>query len=149
MLVTFTVLGGTNWAIYDLFGCAPMQTLTNGGWAVSQVTNCSIYSIANQLTNYTFYALGTPQDTDSDGLTDAYELLVSGTDPNNPDSNGNGLLDAYDFLLGLDPKTDQSLQSGYRLNYTYRKDGVLNLVTGIRAETMSVDAEGNVLSISQ
>jgi hypothetical protein len=34
-----------------------------------------------------------PVDSDGDGLTDAYETNVSGTDPNNPDSDGDGLTD--------------------------------------------------------
>ena len=40
-----------------------------------------------------FYRLGTMQDTDGDGLTDAFEKLVSHTDPNLWDSNGNGIGD--------------------------------------------------------
>ena len=40
-----------------------------------------------------FYRLGTMQDSDNDGLTDAFEKLVSHTDPNLWDSNGNGIGD--------------------------------------------------------
>ena len=54
-----------------------------------------------------FLILGTPQDTDGDGLTDAYELLVSKTDPNNRDSNLDGILDGWDVLLGLNPHQQQ------------------------------------------
>ncbi len=108
--MTFSVLGGTNGAVYDLFGCAPMLPLNNGGWSwLGQVTNCSTYSISNQLTNCTFYVLGSPQDSDGDGLTDAYELLVSKTDPLNPDSDYDGRSDGYEFLDGTDPLSAASV----------------------------------------
>jgi pimeloyl-ACP methyl ester carboxylesterase len=40
-----------------------------------------------------FYRLGTMQDSDNDGLTDAYEKLVSHTNPNLWDSDGDGVGD--------------------------------------------------------
>ncbi len=40
-----------------------------------------------------FFRLGTMQDSDGDGLPDAFEMLVSHTDPNVWDSNGNGVGD--------------------------------------------------------
>lgn len=38
-------------------------------------------------------------DTDLDGLGDAYERLVSRTNPNQADSDGNGVVDEVDFVL--------------------------------------------------
>ena len=40
-----------------------------------------------------FFRLGTHRDTDGDGLFDAYELLVLGTDPANPDTDLDGVPD--------------------------------------------------------
>ena len=51
-----------------------------------------------------FFILGTLQDTDGDELTDAYELLVLKTDPNNTDSDGDNVPDGWEVLYGLDPK---------------------------------------------
>jgi hypothetical protein len=49
--------------------------------------------------------LGTPLDSDGDGLTDAYERLVSHTDPNNPDTAGDGIADSDKVLMGVNPLT--------------------------------------------
>ena len=40
-----------------------------------------------------FLRLGTRLDTDGDGLSDAYETLAFGTDPDNPDTDGDGVPD--------------------------------------------------------
>ncbi|MGI6636225.1 MAG: hypothetical protein ACOX7B_13825 [Christensenellales bacterium] len=45
-------------------------------------------------TAYQYYA-----DSDKDGLSDAYEVSVSRTDPKNPDSDGDGLTDGDEVLL--------------------------------------------------
>ena len=69
-------------------------------------------------TNYTvnitsqnaFLILGTPQDSDSDGLTDAYELLVSHSNPTNYTTDGTGMADGWEVLyfghIGIDPNGD-------------------------------------------
>jgi hypothetical protein len=41
-------------------------------------------------------------DTDGDGWTDFYEINVSHTDPNNPDTDGDGVIDSKDSAP-LDP----------------------------------------------
>ena len=50
-----------------------------------------------------FLVLGTGLDSDGDGLTDAYELLVSKTDPHNWDTDGDGISDADEVLFHTDP----------------------------------------------
>ncbi len=44
----------------------------------------------------------TAEDTDGDGLDDATELYVAGTDPQNRDTDGDGLID-YEVIFGLNP----------------------------------------------
>jgi hypothetical protein len=51
------------------------------------------------------------QDSDFDGLTDAYEKLVSHTDPTNPDTDGDGLSDYYELLNNLSPFASQPIPS--------------------------------------
>ncbi len=49
------------------------------------------------------FRLGTHHDTDGDGLFDARERLVFGTDPANPDTDGDGLPDGEEPATGADP----------------------------------------------
>ncbi|MGN1090516.1 MAG: hypothetical protein ACI4Q6_08965, partial [Huintestinicola sp.] len=54
-------------------------------------------------------------DSDKDGLTDKYELEVSGTNPKNADSDGDGVMDGPEVRAGLDPlnpKTDGETPDG-------------------------------------
>ena len=50
------------------------------------------------------------QDTDQDGIADQDEILVTGTDPNNPDNDGDGLSDGVEIqnrMNPLDPDMDR------------------------------------------
>jgi hypothetical protein len=96
-----------------------------------------------------FLILGTPQDTDGDGLTDAYEKLVSHTDPNNKYSNLDGLLDSWEVLLGLNPTQNNLTNPSMRSNYSYDSADWLEGISGVRSGAISLDNEGNVLSVSQ
>ena len=42
-------------------------------------------------------------DADGDGLSDAGETLVTGTDPNNPDTDGDGLSDGVEVVNNMNP----------------------------------------------
>jgi hypothetical protein len=50
-----------------------------------------------------FFRVGTKVDSDGDGLSDAFERLVSQTDPLASDSDGDGLPDGWEYENGLDP----------------------------------------------
>ena len=60
-----------------------------------------------------FFNVGTHDDTDGDGLPDAYELLVTLTDPLDGDSDGDGLSDQFELATAgtdpHDPDTDGDL----------------------------------------
>jgi hypothetical protein len=45
----------------------------------------------------------TPEDTDGDGLSDADEIDIYGTEINNPDTDGDGCPDGWEVARGLDP----------------------------------------------
>ena len=50
-----------------------------------------------------FFRLGTRRDTDGDGLPDAWERLVAGSDPAEEDSDFDGLADGEEGSFGADP----------------------------------------------
>jgi hypothetical protein len=110
---TFAIAGGTSGWMYDLFASPVLPTqLTNGLWSwLGQGGTCSTYSIPNlPTTGAAFFVLGTPLDSDGDGLTDAYERLVSHSDPYKVDTDGNGMPDGWQVLnfgkIGTDPNGD-------------------------------------------
>ena len=104
MNVTLTIAGGTPGGLYDVFATTVLGTPINSlPWAwLGQGANCGIYSLS-LLNSTAFFILGTSLDSDEDGLPDAYERLVSHTDPYNPDSDGDGWTDGEEVLNGTDP----------------------------------------------
>lgn len=151
MNLTFAIEGGSNNIPYDVFANSVLGFGTNDmPWAwMGQGNQCNVYSLTNLPTTACFLILGTPQDSDSDGLTDAYEKLVSKTDPNNPDTDGDGLSDAWEVLLGLNPLLNDNAQSTSRSNYSYDLTDWLEGISGIRTGSVSLDNEGNVQTVSQ
>ena len=98
--VEVTILGGTNNLLYDLFytPAVTSNSLIHSTWTwlgQEQNSNTVAYSIAAGTNGYFF--LGTPQDTDTDGLTDAWETLLTRTSPTNSDSDADGLLDGWEW----------------------------------------------------
>jgi hypothetical protein len=151
--VTFTIAGGSNSVAYDVFAntVIDFSSTTNRPWAwMGQGQHCMTYTLAGLTNGTCFLILGTPQDSDGDGLTDAYELLVSKTNPKNPDTDGDGMLDGWEVQFGFNPRDfDDSGQTSFRLNFTYDLDGWLRQLSGGRAEQVLVDPEGNVQSNSR
>jgi len=147
MAVQFTITGGSNGIPYDVFANSVLDfsSNTNLSWAwMGQGYQCVTYILTNLPTTACFIILGTPQDADSDGLTDAYERLVSKTDPNNPNSSGDRMLDGWKVLWGMNPSINNSAQPGERANFLY--DGISRLKsdTGIVNEAFGFDAQGNI-----
>lgn len=87
-------------------------------------TNQTSFYFSKPQTPMAFFIATSAQDTDSDGLTDGYEVLVTKTSPTNPDSDGNGTLDGAEdfdgdglvnqdeFMLGTNPFKADSNGSG-------------------------------------
>ncbi len=151
MAMTFTIQGGSDGVPYDVFANSVLsfgQTGTPWAW-MGQGYHGNIYTLTNLPPTACFLILGTPQDTDGDGLTDAYELLVSKSDPNVYNTSGDGLSDGWDVLLGLSPLVNQFAQPSTRSTYDYTHADWLDSVTGIRSGDINLDPEGNVTSVSQ
>jgi hypothetical protein len=108
--ITFTIMGGSNGLAYDVFATPALTTpLTNGIWTwMGQGYQCVTYSIQGLTNSAVFLLLGTPFDPDDKGLTKAYEMLVSHTDPYVVDSLPDGMPDAWKVLAGLST-TDPNL----------------------------------------
>lgn len=151
MTVTFSIEGGQDGYYYDVFaGTALTSPLGNGYWTwQGQGQHCLTYSLTGFPQGTVFLILGTPLDEDEDGLTSAYENLVSKTDPNNADTDGDGIPDGWAVLLGLNPLSSAGTQPLSRSNYGYTLADWLNQISGIKSGTVSLDNEGNVLSVSQ
>ena len=100
MTVTFGIEGGTNGVFYDVFANTSLSFGPNGAaWAwLGQGQTCQMYSLTNLPNTTCFLILGTPQDSDHDGLTDAYEALVSKSSPTNYSTDGTGMADGWEVL---------------------------------------------------
>jgi hypothetical protein len=70
----------TNTLVSPLDG---VTTYTNVFWSCS----------TNRAGSAAFFRIGTRHESDGDGCTDAYEMLVLGTDPENADTDGDGMPD--------------------------------------------------------
>ena len=151
MNMTFSLGGGSNGVPYDVFANPVLGFGTNTPpWIwMGQGYHCNRYMVTNLPIESVFLVLGTPQDLDGDGLTDAFENLVSHTDPNHADTDGDGIPDSWEVLLGLNPLINDNAQSTSRSNYSYDLVDWLEGISGARTGSVSLDAEGNVLSVSQ
>ena len=148
--VTFTIQGGQAGYYYDVFATGALTSpRTNSVWFwMGQGNSGNTYTLPIS-SDAAFFILGTPKDTDGDGLTDAYENLVSHTDPNNADTDGDGNPDGWEVLLGMNPLSNDNAQPSSRANYSYTAADWLNGVSGVRSGTIATDNEGNVQSVSQ
>jgi len=112
MTIQFTIEGGYPGLPYDVFANSVLSFGPNGvPWAwEGQGYQCTRYSLAITNTSDVFIILGTPQDTDQDGLTDAYEELVSKSSPTNYSTDGTGMADGWEVLyfgqIGVSPNGD-------------------------------------------
>ena len=81
----------------------------SGGAAVTNIHwSCAGQRIPPYKGDSGFFRLGTRQDSDGDGLPDAYEIIVLGSNPLLSDSDGDGLSDAEEGALGTNPLSADS-----------------------------------------
>ena len=137
--------------MFDVFANAALSpSSTNYQWVwEGQGYQCNTYTLTNLPTGGAYLILGTPKDSDGDGLTDAYELLVSHTNPNLADSTGDGMLDGWKVVWGLSTSTNNTTQISERSNYGYDGTDWLDSITGVRSGSVGLDPEGNVTQSSQ
>lgn len=106
MRLQFTIQGGFDGIPYDTFvnSVLDFSSNTNLAWSwQGQGHHGNTYVITNLPNTTCFLILGTPQDSDGDGLTDAYERLVSKTNPYVANTSGDGISDSDKILDGLNP----------------------------------------------
>jgi hypothetical protein len=149
--VTFTIAGGEDGCAYDVFAIGALTSpISNGQWSwMGQGYHCNTYTLPITGSADAFLILGTPLDSDGSDLTDAYQYLVSKTNPSAPYSNPDGILVGWEVLLGLNPNNSNLTDLTKRANYGYTPADWLNGVTGVKAGTVNLDNEGNVTSVSQ
>lgn len=123
--VTFDVQGswdGFTNALYDVFMTPYLagNSITNSQWVwLERGPSCSTYQYTNQPEQMAFYVLGTPLDSDGDGLTDAIESLVTRTAPNVPDPNP--------FPVIVSQPLSQTVDLGDSVTFTVQATGLLPL----------------------
>src|ERR1700722_5080014 len=99
MNVTFSINGGTNGGLYDVFATSAFEIpIASANWVwMGQGPSCYTYTITNISSAEAIFILGTPQDSGGVDLTDAYQYLVSKTNPNILDSDFDNLLTGWEI----------------------------------------------------
>jgi len=153
--IALSILTATNES-YDVFGTTNLVTLalpalsrTNWEWLIRGTGTATNFSWGQTNWCERYFQLGRTNDFDGDWLPDAYETLVSHTQTNKWDTDDDGLSDWWELQIGLNPLLNESAQTGSRINYVYDGAGRLKQVSGKRSETVTVDAEGNIVTLSQ
>jgi hypothetical protein len=111
MNLTFQIGGGLDGVYYDVFANSVLSIPPGtNAWAwMGQGLHCVTYLLTNMPNTSAFLILGTPKDSDSDGLTDAYEYLVSLTNPLAQDTDGDGITDGEELgIYHLNPLSQDS-----------------------------------------
>ena len=100
--VTFTIEGGLPGYAYDVFATAALQSpITNSIWVwLGQGYQCTTYTVNIPSVN-ALLVLGTPQDSNGDGVTDAYSDLIGHIDPSVAQSDAYGVPYAWYIQNGL------------------------------------------------
>ncbi len=96
-------------AWYDIFGTTnlspyvPPLNQTNWIWLQRAFGVPTSFLWTNYIPCEAWFQLGTMWDADGDGLTSAYEMFASGTNPNIRDTDSDGVGDGSEILIGRNP----------------------------------------------
>jgi hypothetical protein len=105
---TLHFFGVSGTTLGDLDGDGAIEILLGAGdpiaWWLVPIEGGSAY----------LYSVTADPDSDDDGLTDADEINLFGTDPHNPDSDGDGAGDGFEVRLGTNPLSPASLPPGWQ-----------------------------------
>jgi hypothetical protein len=132
----------------DIFSIGALGT-TNVWTVLERGPSCARYEYVNQSSGGRFYILGTMLDTDGDGLTDAYEKLLSKSNSALWDTDGDEISDRDEVVLGTNPLVNEIALASGRMNFQYNGAGWLTNVFGGWNKGIILDFEGNVKNISQ
>jgi hypothetical protein len=99
-----------------------------------------------------FFVANHVLDTDSDGVIDALEIFINGTDPNNSDSDGDGLSDGDELWIygsdALNPDSDgDGLTDGFEALYGGDPNGNNN--SDVPDDLLDLDQDGLTAAMEQ
>ena len=100
--------------VYDLFmttnlsANVPGLNLTNWVWLLRTDPGQTNLVVPDLSADQAYFMLGRTNDLDSDGLTDAFEHLVSHSDPAQWSTRGDGISDQTAWLQGRNPRVPGS-----------------------------------------
>lgn len=107
-VATLQIHTSTTNASYDVFGTTNLNSLplpslsrTNWAWLARAAGSSTNFLWTSLVPCAAFFELGTLLDEDADGLTSAYENLVSHTLSGTADTDGDGLADGYELLTSF------------------------------------------------
>ncbi len=82
--------------VYDLFATTNLAP-SAWQWVLRCAPGQTNLTVTNLTSPNEFFILGLTNDADVDGLSDAFELLVSHTNPNLPSTDGSGMSDGWQW----------------------------------------------------
>ncbi|MSU58659.1 MAG: hypothetical protein EXS35_10865 [Pedosphaera sp.] len=119
--VVLTITGATSGDQYDLFTVTNLN-VTNWTYLGRWTNAAATWIITNPPPFESYYTIGCVDDADGEGLPDVYEVLVSHTDPNDPDTDYDGRSDSEELVentLPLNASSFTPVRLGYfRFNTT-------------------------------
>ncbi|HEY0549836.1 MAG TPA: hypothetical protein VGF13_09550 [Verrucomicrobiae bacterium] len=96
-------------SFYDVFGTTNLSPYvlplnqTNWTWLQRASGTATEFAWTNITPCEAWFRLGTMLDEDGDGISSAYEKLVTATNPNRSDTDGDGISDGSEILIGRNP----------------------------------------------
>jgi hypothetical protein len=82
--------------VYDLFATTNLAP-SAWQWVLRCAPGQTNLTVTNLTSPNNFFILGLTNDADGDGLSDAFELLVSHTSTNSPSTDGSGMSDGWEW----------------------------------------------------